>query len=120
MKSFFTLTLFTLTFHSFAAAEWKTIAETSNCPEKVQIMAKEGEKFVKLVHGGEEEKLFAQDGSAFTRDTPHKVMFVSPKTEGLVSAKSYSFFRPAMMESTAPKLMINAKGKELRCQMTAK
>lgn len=119
MKSFFTLTLFILTSSSFAASEWKPIAETTDCPEKAQILAKDGEKFVKLVHGGQEEKLFPQDGSAFAADTPHKVMFESAKTEGLVAKKKYSFFRPAVMESTAPKLMINNKGKEQRCQMTA-
>ena len=66
MKSLFVLTLFTLSSLNVFAADWSVVAETTDCGEKVQILGKEGEKFVKAVRGETESKLVAKDGSTFS------------------------------------------------------
>jgi hypothetical protein len=102
------LSLFSLT--TFAA-DWKPIAESTDCGEKVQILAKEGENFVKLVKGDHEEVLNSRSSSNFTTDDPEKRLFEN---------KNYTFYRPAVMDSAAPKLTITSEGKSHRCTMKAK
>jgi len=65
MFKFISASLLILSATSFAAADWKVIGETTDCPEKIKILAKEGETFVKAVRNGVEHKLVSQDGSAF-------------------------------------------------------
>lgn len=117
MKFLILLSLFTLTSIAFAA-EWKTIAETTNCPDATQIMAKDGEKFVKAVTNGKEEMLYSQDGSVFKSDSPKTTFFASRK-EGSAGT-SVTFTQPGMVESNTPKLDIVAADKKSHCNMKSK
>jgi hypothetical protein len=58
MKTLVCLISMTLGPLAFASSEWKIIAQTKNCIEKVQVLAKEGEKYVLAVHDGKKQKLF--------------------------------------------------------------
>ena len=112
MKQLFFISLFTLSSLSFAAAEWKTVAETTSCDEKIQIMGKEGEKFVLLVKGEEKLKLFAKDGSVFHQDSMKSTEFVAKDADA-----SYRFIQPSYVEANPPKIDVIHNGEKTRCKM---
>ena len=111
MKKYFFTALISLS--SFAyAAEWKVIAETTSCDEKIQIMGKEGEKFVKAVAGNSETKLFAKDGSAFHENTMTSTEFSSKDAD-----VNYTFRQPGYVEGNPPKIDVSYNGAKKRCKM---
>ncbi len=86
---FFSLVLFS-TF-SWSAPEWKVVAEsTSNCTEKFQVLAKEGEKFVYVTDGHSKTKIDSLDGSAFSQKMARKSFFQILTRKILMSAQSVS------------------------------
>lgn len=123
MKSLFILTILSLSSFAFSAAEWKVIAESSDCAEKVQILAKEGEKYVMAVKGEVKNKLVAKDGSAFKKDNMKSTEFVSEaSTENTDSKKdgSMTFIQPAYVEGNPAKLDTIQNGKVKRCNLNSK
>lgn len=92
------------------AAEWKVVAETENCHEKAQVLAKDGEKYVVVKHGETSEKLFAEDGATFKADSMSNVVFSSP---------NYAFTQPSVVEGNPAKFDIRS-GKKTHCRMTSR
>lgn len=95
------------------AAGWKVVAETTSCAEKIQILGKEGEKYVLAVRGDEKTKLFAKDGSAFHENTMTNTQFTS-KASGDVK---YTFIQPSYVEANPPKIDVAYNGSQKRCKM---
>lgn len=120
MKMICLLSLFTITTSTLAASEWKPFAETINCAEKVLVLAKDGEKFVKVVKNGKEENLYAKNETPFQKDTPHKILYLSNIEDKKLGDETYTFVQPAMMESILPKIEISRSGVQHRCDMKMK
>ena len=112
MKHLFFITLMSISTISFAAAEQKLVAETTSCDEKIQIMGKEGEKYVLAVKGEEKTKLFADDGSAFKHESMKSTEFTS-KGEDV----KYTFIQPSYVEANPPKIDVAHNGEKTRCKM---
>lgn len=113
MKHLFFLALMSLSTVSMAAADWKVIAETTSCDEKIQIMGKEGEKYVMAVRGDEKTKLFAVDGSEFHENNMKPTEFKSDKS----SDTSIYFLQPSYVEGNPPKIGVTSNGTKKRCKM---
>lgn len=122
MKSVFLLSLMSLTTFSFAAAEWKVVAETTtNCKEKVQVLAKEGEKFVYVANGNEKTKLFAEDGTAFSEQSGQAITFSNKKDKSLTNAsKRISYTQPSMVDPNPPKIDLAMNGVSEKCKLSLK
>jgi hypothetical protein len=113
MKFLFLITLMSLSSFAWSAKDWKVVAETTVCDEKIQIMGKDGEKYVLAVKGDEKTKLFAKDGSSFKEDSMSSNEFTSPKG----SEVSYSFTQPSYVEANPPKIDVTHSGMKKRCKM---
>lgn len=114
MKHLLLVTVMSLSGFAYAAQDWKVVAETTSCAEKIQIMGKEGEKYVMAVRGEEKTKLFAKDGSVFHENTMRSTEFVSDK-EGDVT---YRFIQPSYVEANPPKIDVAYNGSaKKRCKM---
>lgn len=113
MKHLILISLFSLSSLSYAAADWKVIAETTSCNEKIQVLGKEGEKYVLAVKGDEKTKLFATDGSAYKQDTMSMTEFTSDKA----SEVKYTFTQPSYVEGNLPKIDVAYSGTKQRCKM---
>ncbi len=121
MKIFFLSFIVALSaFAASLAPEWKVISETENCPVKIQIKAKAGEKYVIAVNGKTEEMLYSDNGTAFNADSMNATQFASkePKTK-MKDAVSYSFIQPSYVENRPAKLEITKNGKMERCPLVA-
>jgi hypothetical protein len=106
--------IFLISLSSLAySGEWKVIAETSKCDEKIQILGKEGEKYVKALNGGLETKLFPKDGSAFHEDSMKMTEFVSDKKSDI----KYTFTQPSYVDGNPPKMDVAFNGNKKRCNM---
>ncbi len=113
MKFLFLLSIFSLSVPSFAASTWKVVAETTNCEDKIQILAKEGEKYVLAVNGNQKTKLFNQDGSAFEESPKSTTIYNNTKSNG----ELYTFIQPSIVEGNAPKINVSTNGEKSRCRM---
>ena len=112
MKHLFFLAIMSLSSVSMAA-EWKVVAETTSCDEKIQIMGKEGEKYVLAVRGDEKIKLFPTDGSKFKEESMKTTEFNSEKSTDV----SYRFIQPSYVEANPPKIDVAYYGAKKRCKM---
>lgn len=117
MRHFFLISL--LSISSLAsAADWKVVAETTSCDEKVQILAKEGEKYVLAVQGGVKHKLIARDGSAFHENTMKTTEFVTDaKADHKLGEPTYTYIQPSYVEGNPPKVDVAYSGVKKRCKM---
>ncbi len=113
MKHLFLLSLFSLSPMAFAAQDWKVIAETTSCAEKIQILGKEGEKYVLAKRGEEKIKLFSKDGSAFHENSMSSTEFDSDKSSDV----TYNFIQPSYVEGNPPKIDVLYDGARRRCKM---
>ena len=118
MKSVFLLSLMSLTTFAYSATEWKVVAETTtSCKDKIQVLAKEGEKFVYVADGDAKTKLFAEDGSAYSETSGKAVTFSNEKEK---SAKHFSFTQPSMVDSNPPQINLATNGVRDNCKMNLK
>jgi hypothetical protein len=111
MKYLFVLSLFSLPSIT-SAAEWKVIAETTSCRERIQVLGKEGEKYVLAVKGDEKMRLFSKDGSLFLENSPQTTEFVFQNAD-----VTYRFIRPSYVEANSPKMDVISHGQQKRCKM---
>lgn len=95
------------------AADWKVVAETTSCADKIQVLGKEGEKYVLAVRGDEKIKLFAKDGSAFHENTMTNTQFSSAANQDV----TYTFIQPSYVEANPPKIDVTYNGAKKRCKM---
>lgn len=112
MKHLLFISLMSLSSLSLAATDWKVIAETTSCDEKIQIMGKDGEKYVLAVKGDEKIKLFAKDNSVFQENAMKSTEFEA-KSEDV----SYRFIHPSYVEANPPKIDVAYHGSKKRCKM---
>lgn len=122
MKGLLFLSLMSLSFFAMAAADWKVIAETVSCPENVQVLAKEGEKYVIATSDNSQKKLYAKDGSEFSAETLSSTEFVSDtsKEKYLQNEATFTFTQPGYVEGNPPKMDIVKNGKKAHCRMNLK
>jgi hypothetical protein len=111
MKHLFVVSLLSLS--SFAsAAEWKLIAKTTLCEDRIQIMGKEGEKYVLALKGDQKIKLFSKDDSVFLEHSLQTTEFESKNAD-----VTYRFIRPSYVEANPPKIDVTHQGEQKRCKM---
>jgi hypothetical protein len=122
MKSVFLLSLMSLTTFAYSASEWKVVAETTtSCKEKIQVLAKDGEKFVYVADGDAKTKLFAEDGTAFSETNGKEVVFSNAKDKSLDAAdKRFTFTQPSMVDGNPPKINVVMNGVKDNCKLNLK
>lgn len=122
MKSVFFFSLLSLSTFAWTATEWKVVAETTGaCKEKLQVLAKDGEKFVYVAEGDTKTKLFAEDGSAFSEQNPRAVVYTNSNDKTLnESSKKFTFVQPSMVDGNPPKLNVASNGVKDNCKMNLK
>lgn len=111
MKHLLFISLMSLSTLSIAS-DWKVVAETTSCDEKIQVLAKEGEKYVLAVKGEEKTKLFSKDGKAFKENAFNSSEFVSKGADA-----TYTFIHPSYVEANPPKIDVAFHGAKKRCKM---
>ena len=121
MKSVFFFSLMSFATLVWSAQEWKVVAVTTNaCKDKVEVLAKEGEKFVYVHEGDVKTKLFSADGSAFTEQNGKSVTFTN-SSEGLASSEArYTFVQPSMVDGNPAMLQVASNGVKANCKMKLK
>ena len=117
---FFSLVLFS-TF-SWSAPEWKVVAEsTPDCSDKLQVLAKEGEKFVYVTDAHSKTKIYSSDGSAFSGENSKEVVFSNTNEKNLDDrTKRFTFIQPSMVSSTLPKMTVSTNELINHCKMKLK
>lgn len=113
MKQLFLIALFSYALPTFAAADWKVIAETTSCADKIQVLGKEGEKYVLAVRGEEKVKLFAKDKAEFHENSLATTEFTSDASQDV----KYTFIQPSYVEANPPKIDVAYQGAKKRCKM---
>ncbi|WPU64851.1 hypothetical protein [Peredibacter starrii] len=119
MRHLFLISLLSMSSVVWAAQDWKVVAETTSCDEKVQILAKEGEKYVLAVQGDTKTKLVAKDGSAFHENSMKTTEFETDlKSDDFKQGNpTYTFIQPSYVEGNPPKVDVYASGVKKRCKM---
>ena len=98
---------------AFSAPEWKVIGSTTDCNETLQIMGKDGEKYVKAVKGDSETKLVAKDGAAFEENNVKTTEFVSEAG----SENKITYVHPGKVDGNPAKVTV---GSAHRCRVKLK
>ena len=122
MRSVFFFSLVLFSTFSWSAPEWKVVAEsTSDCTDKLQVLAKEGEKFVYVTDSHSKTKIYSSDGSVFSQQNGQEVVFSNSHEKNLDErSKRFTFIQPSMVSSTLPKLTIVSQGLMNHCKMKLK
>jgi hypothetical protein len=113
MKHLFFMAIMSISTMTHAVAEWKVVADTTSCSDKIQVLGKEGEKYVLAVRGAEKIKLFAKDGAIFHENAMVSAQFVSDKSSDV----TYTFTQPSQVEANPPKIDVAYNGAKKRCKM---
>ncbi len=111
MKTILFLSL--VSFNLSAAVNWTSVGETENCPQKIEVFAKDGEKFVEVAMNGKRTKLFSVDKTAYSAETPRTTEFTSLD-------KATTYLQPSMTEGNPPKLSFVSGGSKEICKLTVK
>lgn len=113
MKHLLLLTIISMSSSSFATSDWKVIAETMNCDDKIQILGKTGEKYVLAVYGNQKTKLYNQDGGSFEEEPKSTTIYNNTKSDEVL----YTFIQPSIVEGNPPKINVTSHGEKTRCKM---
>ena len=113
MKSLSAIFFFVLTSAYASPPDWNFVAETSNCSEKIKILAKEGESFVYAVKGEEKTKLMGEANNKYNKDATKAVTFTS---QGNSRGETISFTNPSVIEANLPKIQFSSANKGLEVQ----
>jgi hypothetical protein len=108
MKCLVVFSLSVLCFSAWAAEDWKVVAVSSNCEEKILVLAKEGEKFVYLISGELKIKLASSDGHPYSEESPQSLTFKN---------KEYTFMKPSMVDPNPSLLEVHSSGIKSNCKM---
>jgi hypothetical protein len=122
MKVLFILTLFSFTTLCWSSDDWKVIAEsTGPCEEKRDVLAKVGEPYVFVQDGIKKIKLFSEDGSVFSEESPKALVFTNAKDKRLLdNDKKFTFYLPSVVDGNPPKLDIVTQLKNEKCRLKTK
>lgn len=120
MRTLIISSLFLFTSSAFAAYEgWQVIAESGDdCPVTIQVMAKEGENYVRVLHEGKDKKLTSQSKTAYSDKARKGMVFESSKEEARV--EKVKFTSKGTEDSTDPKIVIEKSGKTQACNLKVK
>lgn len=113
MKSVSMFLLLGLSSLSWAAADWKVVAEATNCEEKFKVLAKEGEKFVMVDDGEKKTKLFSVDGDIYKTEHEKSIVYQNQNSNG----RRFTFVDPSAVEGNPPKLDITLNGQKNYCNL---
>ena len=116
MKSVSFFFMLSLSSVSLAAANWKVVAEASNCDVKFKVLAKEGEKFVYVDDGVNKTKLFSVDGDIYKDDHAKSTVYQNQNSNG----RRLTFIQPSAVEGNPPKLDITQNGIKDYCKLSLK
>lgn len=114
------LLLLVLTFMTMlsARADWKIVASTTSCLDKIEVLAKEGETFVYVLDGGKKIKLDSVDGSAFSQESGKMVTFTNKNNSSLMpESKRFVFDRPSVVDGNPARLEILNDSGAKKCKM---
>jgi hypothetical protein len=123
MKSVFFFSLFVFSvFARSTTNDWKVVAEsTTACKEKLQVLAKEGEKFVYVADGDTKTKLFAEDGAVFSEQNGKPIVYTNANDKNLnETSKRFTFVQPSMVDGNSAKLNVAMNGVRDNCKMRLK
>jgi hypothetical protein len=122
MKVLFILTLFSFTTLCWSSDDWKVIAEsTGPCEEKRDVLAKVGEPYVFVQDGIKKIKLFSEDGSVFSEESPKALVFTNAKDKRLLdNDKKFTFYLPSVVDGNPPKLDIATQLNNEKCRLKTK
>lgn len=81
---------------------------TEACPEKAQLIANEGEKFVTIRMNGKAEKLTSDSGAPFSLQAKDPVSF---------SNKNLRFEMTSVVMSSLPRLVLYSAGMKKQCMV---
>lgn len=98
------LSLFLLTIPVYAA-----------CPEKVDVLANEGDKFVIVKLNGKEWKLTSTQAFSYQAKTP--VTFLTKGNDPMKGEPTLEFEMPSMVMSSLPRLTISYSGRQDKCRV---
>ncbi len=110
------------TFAWASNADWNVVAETipGACEEKIQILAKTGEKYVMVARGEMRDKLYSKDKSAFNREDSVEVQFESLPVNGKLIKPTFLFTKPSIMNGSPAKIEVTQSGSRRMCKMALK
>lgn len=105
-----------------AASKWKIIAESVSCPEKIQILGKEGESYVLVVYKNQQKKLYSKDQSKFRSVELTSTEYSSDvkKDNYILGDPTFTFYMPGEVEGNPPKLDMAYSGRIERCRMNSR
>lgn len=109
LKSLFTLFILALSVHSFSA-DWKPVAKTVNCPQKVEVFAKTGEKYILLELDGKKHQLHSNKEESYSEDALVSHQFVDSEEKLVVTLPGY-------VEANPPKFDNKLSAKKVHCRM---
>lgn len=118
MKLAFIATLISMTSFAWASQAWKIVAETANCQDKLEVLAKEGEKFVYVVRGDKKTQLFSEDETTYVKDGPSMTTFSNSHDKS--SKEKFTFIQPSMVDGNPPKLNVSVNNQKENCRMKLK
>lgn len=113
MKHLLLLTIISMSSSSFATSDWKVIAETISCDDKIQIFGKTGEKYVLAVNGNQKTRLYNQDGGSFEEEPKSTTIYTNANSDEVL----YTFIQPSIVEGNPPKINVSSHGEKNRCKM---
>jgi hypothetical protein len=121
MKSLLFFSVLSLTSFAWSAQEWKTIAVSTNCKEKVSIQAKEGEKHILAEMNGKQIKLYPETDTAFKMDSARSIVYSNQQDDKLDNTKPYILYtHPSMVEANPPKIRVSTKENRDHCSLKLK
>lgn len=118
MKRLFMLSILSLSSLTWAAQGWKVVAVTTNCKDKLEVLAKDGEKFVYVVNGEKKTQLFSEDGSTFSQESGSMTTFTNKHDKS--AEDKFVFSQPSMVDGNPPKLDIASNSFKDHCRMKMK
>ena len=118
MKAVLFFSILSLSGSVWSAQNWKIVAETINCADKLEVLAKPGEKFVYIVSGEKKIQLQSQDGSSFDSDGPVTTTFSNEHDK--TATDKYLFTQPSMVDGNPPKLTVLHSESKDQCRMKRK
>lgn len=106
-----------LFFLSLNISQASVTGVTSSCPEKAQLMANEGDKFVTIRLNGKDEKLTSVSGEAFSLQAKNPVTFRSNNKNRKLGEASLEFEMTSVVMSSLPRLIVSYSGVQNKCMV---
>lgn len=86
------------------------MAKTVDCPEKIKVFAKTGEKHILVEQDGKKHQLNSNKDEAYSEESLVSHQFVNEDEKMIVTLPGY-------VERNPPKFDLNESGKNIHCRM---